>query len=265
MLAGGHWVARNPGSEIRGYYLNGLYAPIGLGDTWLELAREYLRCKGDPVQAKRFANTKLGRVWKDAAKEIKPNQLMERAEDFRLRSIPSGCLILVAGVDTQDDRLAVQILGWGRREACWILDWIELPGDPAYPEVWERLTELLHKPLVNTAGRELVIRAIAIDSGGHRTQDVYNFVRETKLPRVMACKSHNTPNKPILASRPRPQEFNWRGRTIRNGMDLWMIGADTAKHRLYTRLGDDAQQEWRIALRASALRGLHPADSLYVQ
>jgi phage terminase large subunit GpA-like protein len=136
MLAGGRWVPENPDSKIRGYHINGLYAPLGLGFTWNELATEFMRCQDDKAKLKRFINTTLGETWEDRSREVKANHLVERAEPFKLRQVPPGCLILTLGVDTQDDRLAVQLLGWGRGEVCFVLDWVELPGTPGLSPIW---------------------------------------------------------------------------------------------------------------------------------
>lgn len=62
-----------------------------------------------------------------------------------------GVLALTAGVDTQDNRLAVQV-GWGAGMAFWALDYIELPGDPADETVWTALTELLNTPVQHASG-----------------------------------------------------------------------------------------------------------------
>ena len=42
MLAGGRWVPERPEARRRGYHLSALYAPIGLGPSWLDLAREWV-------------------------------------------------------------------------------------------------------------------------------------------------------------------------------------------------------------------------------
>jgi hypothetical protein len=39
MLPRAQWIPHNPGHDVRGYHINGLYAPIGLGFSWLELAQ----------------------------------------------------------------------------------------------------------------------------------------------------------------------------------------------------------------------------------
>jgi terminase, large subunit len=77
--------------------------------------------------------------------------------------------------------------------------------------------------------------SIAIDSGdGARTQAVYNFVR-ARQPRCFAVKGQSQPGKPIIG-RPTLQDVNFRGSTIKSGIQLWPIGSDTGKSTIYSRL-----------------------------
>lgn len=250
MLARGRWIPKHPGRAARSYHINALYAPLGLGFRWVELANEWLKAQGDKTKLKVFINTKLGEPWQDQDKKVDHRSLSERAEPYGLREIPLGCLLLTCGVDVQDNRLELQVLGHGRGKVTWTVDKLVLPGDPARDEVWQQLTDYLVKPFPNQFGRELVIEATGIDTGGHNTQDVYNYVRSVKeLPvkkrprRVMAMKGANTPGKPILAGRPKPQDVNHRNKLIKNGVLLWMIGTDTAKDLLNKRLTGDANHD----------------------
>ncbi len=65
LLAAGVWIAERPESPTPGFHLNGLYAPIGLGLTWAELAAEWESKKRDPFQQKTFINTRLGECFAD--------------------------------------------------------------------------------------------------------------------------------------------------------------------------------------------------------
>lgn len=243
LLAAGRWVAQHPERTpmgVRGYTLSALYAPLGLGQSWIDLAREWRDKHKDPARLKTFLNEKLAQPWEDRTSDIAYQGLADRATPWPRRAIPDGCLLLTAGVDVQDNRLAVQICGWGREETCYVLDWVEIPGDPARPELWDALTELLNAPLRNRFGHDLHIQASAIDTGGHYTHEVYAYVRARRVRRPMAIKGHSTPGRPVLASRPTPQDIQINGRMQRHGVALWMIGADTAKHVLYRRLHSDA-------------------------
>ena len=80
-----------------------------------------------------------------------------------------------------------------------------------------------------------MINSCAIDSGGRTTtHTVYNNCR-TRQPRVFAIKGANQQNKPIVG-KPSTPDVNFMGQTIKNGVQLWPIGTDTAKSIIYARL-----------------------------
>ena len=242
MLAAGRWVAQEPNRPTHGYHINGLYAPIGLGLSWLELARDWVAAQTDPTKLRRFINTALGEAWEDRSREIKAHRLIERAEPYQLRQVPPGCLVVTAGVDTQDDRLAVVLVGWGDNDVAWILDWVQFFGNPGRSELWAELTAFLNMPVVNSYGREVKISAAAIDSGGHYTHEVYSYCRtHHQRKNVIPIKGANTPGKPILG-RPTAVDITIRGRSHRRGVKLYPVGTDTAKHALASRLRADEDQ-----------------------
>ena len=45
---------------------------------------------------------------------VRHNAIADRAEPYALRTAPDGVLAITAGVDTQDNRPAMHIVGWGR-------------------------------------------------------------------------------------------------------------------------------------------------------
>lgn len=236
------WIAEAPDAPYPSYHINALYSPIGLGLTWAELASEWIDAQDDPAKLMRFMNTRLGETWADRSRDIKANALEARAEPYDLRTIPLGCLLLTAGVDTQDDRLEIQILGHGKGDKTWPIDYHVLPGNPADESLWEKLADYLNATFINGAGKEMRIEASAIDSGGHYTHHVYQFVRSKRVRRCIAIKGANTPSRPILC-KPTAQDVTWRGATHKKGVNLYTVGTDTAKHLLYARLNGDAEKE----------------------
>lgn len=236
------WIAEAPGAPYPSYHINALYSPIGLGLSWAELATEWIDAQGDPAKLMRFMNTRLGETWADRSRDIKPNALEARAEPYELRTIPQGCLVLTAGVDTQDDRLEIQITGHGRGDKTWAIDYHVLPGNPADEDLWGKLAEFLNATFVNGHGKQMRIEASAIDSGGHYTHNVYQFVRSRVVRRCVAIKGANTASRPILC-KPSAQDVTWKGLTYKKGVNLYMVGTDTAKHMLYARLNGDAEKD----------------------
>ena len=198
--------------------------------------------QNEPARLKTFVNDRLAEPWEDAAmRAVKHNAIADRAEPYPLRTAPTGVLAITAGIDTQDNRLAVQIVGWGRGLAFWVLDYVELPGDPANDEVWTALTELLTSPIQHASGALMRIEAMANDAGGHRTEDVKNYARSRRVRRPMAIFGAVPNNAPIL-SKGKLVDVDWRGRSDKRGVMVYQVGTVAAKHWLYSRLSTDADK-----------------------
>lgn len=240
MIARGRWVAENPGARTRGYTINALYYQLGLGPRWADLVQKWLEAQDDPARLKTFVNDRLAESWEDPAmRAVRHNAVADRAEPYPLRQVPVGGLAVTAGVDTQDNRLAVQIIAWGAGMAFWALDYVELPGDPADDTVWTALTELLNTPLQCEGGGTQRVLSTAIDAGGHRTEAVKNFVRQRRIARPLAIFGAVPNNAPIL-SKGKAHDVNWRGQSDRGGVMVHHVGTVAAKHWLYGRLSADA-------------------------
>ncbi|QSA97133.1 phage terminase large subunit family protein [Methylococcus sp. EFPC2] len=252
--AGGRaeWIPSAPGNgETWSYEISSLYAPLGWV-SWLALAREYDEAKkaadiGDREKLQVFYNTRLARTWSSKNAVVKPEKLREKAEAYPLGIVPMPALSLTATVDVQGNRLECQIVGWGPGPTgleAWIVGTHILYGDPTLREVWSELDELLKTPVRHASGALFVIRAVGIDSGdGDSTQEVYEFCRPRsrryvagKLQAVLAVKGASQAKKPVIAGSPSKVEYNYRGKPIMGGTQLWNIGTDTAKDWIYNRL-----------------------------
>ncbi len=241
MLARGEWRAEAAGDgETVGFQLSALYAPPGW-ISWSALAKQYAKAKaaidrGDPEGMQVFFNTRLALTWDNAQERTAPAELKARAEDYPLRTVPAGALALTAAVDVQSNRLELMIIGWGAGLERWVVDYQVLFGDPADGKTWRMLEEQLTTKLRHASGQELSIRAVCIDSGGHHTQEVYEFCRARRSRGVLAVKGASRPGRPVIASRPSKVDVNRRGRLERFGAELWIIGTDTAKDWLANRM-----------------------------
>lgn len=256
MLASGQWVPAFPKRPVRGYTINALYYPLGMGPRWLDLVHEWMAAQGDAARLKTFVNDRLAEVWEDPAmRAVKDQAIRDRAEPYPLRHAPDGVLACTAGVDTQDNRLAVQITGWGPDLEAWTLDYVELMGDPASDAVWVALTELLNRPIEHALGGVIRPEAVAIDAGGHRTEDVYHYVRTRLVRRPMAIFGATQANAQLL-SRGKYMDVTWRGKTDKRGVVIHHVGTVRIKHWLYSRLASDADAESRAA------RKIHLSEEL---
>ncbi len=238
MLAQGEWRAAFPERAARSYHLNALYSPYGIGYSWKEVAALRTEARRNPDKAVTFANTILGLPYESDTQRIEVSELTERAEAWPRRTIPEGCLLLTCGIDVQHNRWAVRIEGWGRNDQSWCIDYVEIPGDPTREEDWTDLDAIVFAPIVNRFGVELRPCMVAIDSGNW-THEVYRWVRKHPSRNVIAVKGSSQPNKPVI-NRPTAQDVNTRGHTMRQGIQLWSVGVNTAKDTLFARLTGDA-------------------------
>lgn len=204
--------------------------------TWEQLVREFLEVKGDPDQLRTFVNVALGETFEiDYAAKLSADGLMARREEYMPGDVPNGVLLLTAGVDCQDNRLAVSVWGWGPAEEGWLVWHQEIHGDPTQAEVWGQLATVLESGWTRSDGRELVISRMAIDSGGHVTQEVYQFAREWRQYGVVAIKG-SSQRAQAAVGRGKAVDINWRGQTIKRGCQLYLLGTDTIKTTIYGRM-----------------------------
>lgn len=240
MLANGEWRAHAEGDgETVSFTLSALYMPPGWL-AWVDLAKQYAKAqlaaaRGDLEPMQVFYNTRLAQVWDSAQEMTKASELKARAEEYRLGSVPTGALILTAAVDTQGDRLELLVIGWGEGMERWVIDHQVIQGNPADERTWAALDERLKTRYRHSSGVELAICATAVDSGGHHTDEVYQFCRLRRWRNVFAIKGASKPGRPVIAQRPSKVDVTWRGTTEKQGAELWMIGTDTAKDWIYNR------------------------------
>ncbi|WP_454863744.1 phage terminase large subunit family protein [Pseudomonas hormoni] len=242
MLSNGEWRAHAEGDgETIGFHLNALYSPLGWMD-WKSLAKQFekakkAQAKGDLEPMQVFYNTRLAKVWDAAQEQTKADVLRQRArlESFTLGSLPATVLMITGAVDVQANRLEFMAMGWGVGMERWVVDFQVVSGDPSDERTWAALDELLKAKYRHPCGVGLGILAVAVDSGGHHTDEVYQFCRVRRWRNVFAIKGASKPGKPVIAQRPSMVDVTWKGQTERNGAELWFVGTDTAKDWIYNR------------------------------
>lgn len=206
MLAAGEWRATNPTPAAGkvGFWINEMYSPFV---DWTDMRDRFLVAKRKGRETlKVFINTSLAETWKEQAEDVSTDDLVARCEEYAAE-VPAGVICLTAGVDVQGDRLECEIVGWGEDGESWSIAYRVFDGDPAQKKVWEELKDSLIRPYEcerlsdNEPPQTLRVVAVAVDSGGHHTNEVYKFCRANARRRFYAIKGANTPGKP-LASRP---------------------------------------------------------------
>lgn len=241
-----HWFAKSCGDgETVSVTMSAFYMPVG-AIGWLSLARQYERARqalqrGDHTLMQAFYNTRLGLSYRNSETTTTAKQLQDRAEPYQPRIIPDRALVVLMSIDTQKNRLEVQIEGWGPGLEHWVLDYIQLIGSPAEPpdtpgSVWQRADEIRRTPLLHASGRPIMISAYCIDAGGSNTQDVYNYGAARKSLNCTVLHGATRPNRPIMGSAPSRVDIEWGGTKTPNGVELWQVGTDVAKDYLSSRM-----------------------------
>lgn len=240
MFANGLWSASlEADGETESFTISGMFLPYGW-KSWLALYREYQKAKelleeGSEEKMIAFYNTRLARCWARAKEQTKYDELMQRAEGFRLMTVPMGGLILTAAIDTQNDRLEFKVVAWGEGLENWIVDYQIIIGDPSDNSTWDQADELLKNTYRHAGGQLLAIEAAFVDSGGSHTQEVYNFTARRRNRKIFAIKGASKENRPIICAKPTIVDINHRGKVEKRGAQLWFIGTDTAKDYLASR------------------------------
>ena len=220
----GEWRATSEAKgKIAGFHLNGLYSPW---TPLYEAVSDFMSSKRDPMRLKTWVNTFLGETWEEQGDRIDEFDLIERCENWG-KDLPEDVLLLTAGVDVQDNRLEIEIVGWGRGEESWSISYQTIYGDPSTSELWARLDTVLQEKFTHPTLGEMIVRGACVDSGGHYTQQVYNYARLRAGRRVFAIKGIGGEGKPVA------------GRPTKNNIgkiNLFPVGVDTAKEIVYARL-----------------------------
>jgi phage terminase large subunit GpA-like protein len=227
MLQSGRWEATAEFRGVAGFHLNELYSPWR---RWEEVVRDFLKAKRSTETLKTWVNTSLGEPWEEQGETVDEGSLFARREQYPAE-VPAGALVLTAGVDIQDDRIEMEVVGWGPGEESWGIDYRVLWGDPGQQEIWTMLSDALQQTYEHESGDRLHIAAACIDSGGHHTQHVYEFCRGRQARRIFAVKGLAGAGRPIVSAPMRRRS----GRN-RRPVELFQVGVDEAKGLIYSRL-----------------------------
>lgn len=247
VLSRGEWVPEPPTSEeetgepaeprdpaIVSFHLWEAYSPMS---SLREIVAGFLRARaaqkaGDSAPMHTWQNTTLGEpIELDAGEGVEPHVLLMRREPFGEFDAPAGVCCLTMGVDVQDDRLELLVLGWGIGEESWIVDRQVLPGDTERPEPWKMLDEVLDHEYLHATGQRIPVQATCIDSAGHRTTLVYDYAAKQAARRVYAIIGRDG-QRPIVSS-PSPRKWGRQQRQV----PLYTVGVDAGKALFVSRLG----------------------------
>lgn len=227
------WIADNPEAIRKGhrsFWMKGFASPWL---SWSKLVYEFLAARKDPRKLQVVFNTMFGKLWEERGDLDDEETFLARREDYGKRDdgtpieLPDGVLVLTCGVDTQDDRLEYEVVGWGHYNESWGIKYGVIMGDPDDDAVWLRLEEVIKKTYRFADGRGLRISKTFVDSGGHKTQSVYKHCRAMLHLQVFAIKGEGGSDKPYTKP-PSKAKIVVKGQVVALTW-LYTIGVDAGK------------------------------------
>lgn len=188
----GEYIHADPDNSVKGFHLNALGSTL---TEWKEIVEKFLlaneeKKKGNIEPLKVWTNTKMGQTWEEEGTQIEEDELYKRREWYRCE-VPPEVVYLTAGVDTQDDRFEVEVVGWGVEAESWGIRYAAIWGDLKQMQVWEDLDAFLAQTFQKPDGTKMKIVCVCMDSGGHFTNKVYKFCKARFARRIFAIKGGN--------------------------------------------------------------------------
>jgi phage terminase large subunit GpA-like protein len=132
----------------------------------------------------------------------------------------------------------VSVWGYGRGDEAWRIWHQKIDGDPGQDHVWQQVTTIREIAWPREGGGTMKAVHCAIDTGGHYTSEGYDYCRRYAKDGVVAIKGSSQRNAPVLGKGTK-QDVTFRGKTVKNGVTLYMIGTHAIKRTVYSRLKND--------------------------
>ncbi len=230
MLQHGEWQAHHPAAapEVRSYHLSELYSPWS---RWGDLAVKFVQASqaaktGNPGALHNFINSSLAEPWQPEEGQRADDDMLLNLRDERPRGlVPQQTLGITAGVDVQDHGFWYVVRAWGADMESWLLYEGHLPD-------WQAVAQVLTGfKLVDSTGQQYEINFTLVDSGGHRTSEVYDFCR--RMPGVAPSKGEQRMAQPWKVSR--LDHYPGSGVAIPGGLQLYRLNTTFYKDTLNSR------------------------------
>lgn len=225
------------------FHIWSAYSPF---TAWSEIVKTFLdanetkRREGDTSALQTFVNTFLGETWSEEEGE-RPDweALHKRREAYpagngRIK-VPKRAVFLTGFIDVQDDRFEMGVYGWAEHSENWLIDYQVLVGNLSQQPIWDILFQFCNKTYQSETGQTHSVRW-GIDTGGHYTKEVYEFVKRFAPGTMYPTKGSSDLTHPLYEY---PRSLN------KHGSRLIMVGTKQAKDTVYNSLAinsDDLTQ-----------------------
>lgn len=238
----GEWRDRDTGEALDRYLTVRRPARIGFHlPSWISpfvsmsrVAADFLRARHNKTLLKDWLNGHAAQPWKDYTVERKEDAILALRDERPRGLVPSGDLFLTAAVDTQDYGFWYEIRAWasGSLES-WCIREGYLPCSSR--QDFSLLDEVLFDNVYSDAeGDPQPIQMVIIDSGGHRTAEVYDWCRRPAPCRKIAVKGEQ--RMAAVYKWSKIDTYPGTSRLIPGGIQLLRISTTHYKNALASRL-----------------------------
>jgi phage terminase large subunit GpA-like protein len=143
--------------------------------------------------------------------------------------VPTGVLVLTAGIDVGEKMVAYEVVGWGKGRESWGIEFSWIDGDPRQADVWAALDQTVFKRVFTCSdGKKMRVRRMAVDSG-YAADFVYAYTKP-RQPRCIATKGVGGLGKPFILG---PGTITKASR-----VRLQLLGVDAGKEEITNRFNN---------------------------
>lgn len=238
MIDGLEWRAEDP-SEKRYHRSFWIWAAYGPLTTWEEIARHWLRVKGDSAGEQVFLNDKCGKAYQTKGEAPPWEKLRDRAlqSHYPRGEIPVGALVLTLGIDCQGDRVEWHLVGWGRDFRRYVIDYNVIPGHISDETCRARLDALVKQTWKNAFGQRIGVDRVAID-GNAWTEDVWDWAKRHPRSKVIMVRGRHEDSAPRIA-RVKKERSDRTGKLLKWAGRFFNFAASVLKMALYRDLAKE--------------------------
>lgn len=204
---------------------------------WSTIVTEWLEAKDDKQALQVFRNTTQGEYWYNGVKsKLDANQLFRRREYYPKNELgeivlPNEALYLTAGVDTQDNRFAYEIVAWGLNKENWSVEYKEILGFPTDLDIQQIIVQNLRRSFKRLDGAQLPVSVVFHDVNGSFYDDMLQMSARVDPQWWIPCKGDHVYGHSYikLSNSTKQKEY---------GCYLFMLGT--------TSLGDAVERQFNI-------------------
>lgn len=227
----GKWIPRKENAKKRGFHLNEMASPWKHWDEIIadfQEANKILKERGSTDQIKVFINTSLGESWEHRGEGADEDNILKRREQYGA-DLPEGVVALTAGIDVQDNRFEIEVVGWRKGYESWGIQYKTIYCDLEKDESWAQLEQYLDTAFYFASGNSLLIAASCLDTGGHFTTKAYEFLKKMgkKQKRIYGIKGMGGAGIPLVYK---------ETTNTQNGVKIFILGVDEGKEMILSRL-----------------------------